>query len=242
VGERLAGFSRQAEGAFVSFVPYRQQHLNDALKLPWTGFHLVTISGKFGAVKTNLGKDDLAAIGAFYKDGLVGVIPVEGIEPRGPSAEVYELSDSQNELAEDLEDEFLYRLAKVDGGYVFNPEGPITVPGIRGAFHSHRQYRILRPDKVIEVSVGLKEYPPFPCGSDKTHQLSKEKMREVLERWERGGRQAIGAVVELADHGSHLFFFWTVNEKGVIPENPAEQMKEVFEKRYILPIFEVEQR
>lgn len=240
--ERLAGYSRQAEGAFVTFVPSLDEQLNGFLRLPWTGFHLATISGRFGTVKTNLAESDFAAIGAFFEGGKVGVIPVEGIDLRGPSIEVYELIDSQNKLVEKLGDGFLMGLRRVEGGYVYDSQGSMRVPGIRGVFHGHRLYQVLRTDKVLVVPVGRKEFPPFPCGSDKMHELSRYGMRKAQEMWEKGGRQAVCAVVELPNHGSHLLFFWTANESGIIPQNPAEQMKEVFERRYLVPIEEVEQR
>lgn len=134
------------------------------------------------------------------------------------------------------------RLRKVPGGYLPDPDGELTVPVWRFIFHPHLGAWIFNPQKVLRVPVSRDEYPPFPCATDLIHRLTKEKLKEAYEMWVTSGKQAVCAVFDLPNHGCHLLFFWTVNEQGIIPENPAEQMKEVFEKRYLLPIFEVEQR
>lgn len=239
--ERLAGFSRQAEGAFIVFVPYKEENFNALLNLPWTGFHLATISGKFGALKTKLQGSDFAAVGAFYKDGLMGIIPVEEIKTRGPSVESYELIDSQNELTKESPAKFLYRLKRAKGGDIISPDGSIIVPGWRGALHFHRDYEIRSPDKVISIPIDREKFPPFPCGSDRTHALSKYALRKALELWEAGGRKAVCALVEIPNHGVHAILFWTANEQGIIPENPVELFEEAIKREWLVFKPEVKQ-
>lgn len=239
--KRLAGYSNQAEGAFMAFVPYLDKELRKRLGLPWDGFHLCTISGRFGAVKTDLQPDDFAAIGAFLGDAKVGVIPVNGKKPKGPSIEAYEFVSPANELAQQMREEFMIRLRKVRGGWKIDPNGEYEVPAVRGIFHFHRDVEI-NSDRVFEIPLDINDYPPVPCGSDLMHRMSKYMMQEGVRAWNNRGRTDFCAAMYVPNHGLHVTIFWTPNEEGIIPDDPAEQFEQLVENGELVFKYQVPQK
>lgn len=239
--KRLAGYSNQAEGAFMAFVPYLDKELREKLGLYWDGFHLCTISGRFGAVKTALQPYDFAAIGAFLGDAKVGVIPVNGKKPKGPSIEAYEFISPANELAQEMGEEFMIRLKKVPGGWKIDPNGEYEVPAIRGIFHFHRAVEI-DSDRAFEIQLDMNDYPPVPCGSDLMHRMSKHMMQEGVRGWNDRGRKDFCAAMYVPNHGLHVPIFWTPNEDGIIPDDPAEQFEQLVKDGELVFRYQVPQK
>lgn len=229
--KRVAGYSRQAEGAFQGFVIMDKKGLvsnPSRLNLPWAGgLPVVSASGRFGVVKTDPKPDDFVPIGGF--DGTKAQIIRTNAGPdKGPSIEAFELIGPQSELVSENPEEYLLRLRKVEGGYIEDPDGSIVVPGLaRAIYHFHRRPIINNPEKVQIVDLDIADYPPAPCGSDILYRLSKEAQRVAHEKWIKGGKKAVATVVKVKNHGIHVIMHWTPDENGVIPPDSPRLFKKI---------------
>lgn len=221
---RLVNYSRQAEGAFMAFepeLPYRPGEAPNLPGLPWTGVSIVTCSGRFGAIKTDLSYSDLDAIVPSEQRDQVAVIPVEGIEPKGPSVEAEEFIFPQVELAEQLK----LALSRVEGGYRRDEQGNIVVPPIRGVVHLHRGFRSPVSGKVLVVPSDIARFPPVGCGVDLMHEMSRDAMKRALDLWLENGQEAICALFYVPNHGTNVFVFWASDNTGLVPEDPFALFK-----------------
>lgn len=223
----IAHFSRQAEGAFMAFEPEIQTNAEDA---PWTGIPIVTTSGKFGAIKTNLRFKDLIPAIPLRKtkpedESKVGIIPVAGQKPRGPSVEAEEFTHPLLELALENPEKYLLRLRKTIGGYVKSLTGDKVVPIVRGVVHLHRGIT-LGEDVQDIFEVDTSEFPAFGCGVDQMQEMSKRVIKTASNRWIERGMKDKMAIFYVPDHGYNIVLFWAEGTNSVIPEDPTTLLKE----------------
>lgn len=228
--ELLAQFSRQAEGAFMEYDPESR-------------CFFVTVSGRFGAVKTNLSDLEVIALSPSQRfKGLVWTVPVEGQNPEiGPSVEAEEFTGPLLELLREDAMRYGIRLQSVNGYYRESREG-VFAPAIGSVIHLHRfvdtEYL---PEEVILVKADIEKYPPVGCGVDKMHEMSKDAMRRAIEEWNAGGRRAKVAVFYVPNHGCNIFLFRAKDENGAIPKDSATFFKELVTSGKLRFTYEVPQ-
>lgn len=207
--QRSVGWGRQAEGALYAWDPELG--------------HIVTASGRFGAVKDRLGLGDITRIKAL-PNGKVGVIPVEGINHKGASQEAEEFIFPQEKLANE--------------GYCFNIGG-VTVPPYRGIIHLHRDF-VAKGNRVGVISTDHRKFPPVGCGVDLMQKMSEDAMRRGIEDWKNSERQLVCLLFYVPNHGTNIFIPWT-KDGGEIPEDPFELFKKVVENGEIQFVKEIRQ-
>lgn len=237
--EKLAQFislairwSRQAEGAFYAHDPtINPGAANSTSK--WSGLPIVTATGRFGAVKTNLQPDELVGIVPTGNTS-IETIGVEGLEIKPPSVEAEEFLLPQVEA--EFEKYYL-RLKKVESGYVEDPEGDIIVSPIRGVVHLHRGVQA-NGERVFEISnadnTDIRKYPPVGCGVDLMHRMSKDAMHRAAEESSARADDPVAASFYVPNHGTNIFVFWAKGEDGVIPEDPFELLKKSIESESLV--------
>jgi hypothetical protein len=210
----LLNYSRQAEGAFWAIdhdLPYSDRRL----RWPARGvFPLVTVSGRYGAVKTELGPDDIVAVIPVGSGG-VEVVPTGDREPRGPSVEA-------EEFTLPLLDMPMLAVGRADGRSTL-------VPPIRAGIHMHRGFVPPSSERVFVIPTDIEAFPPVGCGVDLMHEMSRDAMRRAVHLWEERGRAPVGAVFYVPNHGTNVFLFWTADTRGAIPSDPFELFREVVE-------------
>lgn len=227
----VARFSRQAEGAFMAFDPEIQI---DAVDIPWTGTTVVTSSGRFGAIKTKLGYQDLVTAIPAKKispedEAKVLVVPVTEQKVRGPSVEAEEFTHPLLDLALENSDRYLIRLQRVKEGYVKSEQGNRIVPTVRGIIHLHRGISIVEGIKDI-FEIDTSEFPAFGCGVDLMQEMSRRVIKIATDTWIERGRKDKAVIFNVPNHGYNIVLFWTENENGIIPADPADQLKTAISK------------
>ena len=201
--------------------------------LPWTGLPVVTSSGRFGTVKTDLQLDDLVPVVPLKVqsekgfDLKVGTLPVEGYRVKKPSVEAEEFTHPLLDLSEVDREKYLLRLTKVDGGYVYDREGDIVVPPFRGVIHLHRGFSLKDSPRVAGVDADISRFPPVGCGVDLMFGMSHDAMKRAFDLWLQGGRRASVLAFPVPNHGTNLFVTWAIDENGVIPDYPFASVEEV---------------
>ena len=233
----LARWSRQAEGAFMAFDPEIRV---TGVELPWAGLPILTSSGRFGAVKTDLTRDDLVAV-VPRADGMVEVPLVGGNERKGPSVEAEEFTIPLLGLASEYPGQFLIRLSRVENGYILDSNGDIVVPCIRGVIHIHRGFESFLPENIIATPANLREFPPVGCGNQLMQVMSKDAMKRAVYLWHESGQKIEMSPFYVPNHGTNFFIFWTPNKDGTIPLDPFEQFKNAVQQGELVLTQEVPQ-
>lgn len=230
--EKLAGYSKQAEGAFMAFDPEIQSAIGEQIL---TGVPIVTCSGKFGAVKTNLSYEDLVAIALrLGEKNTMYSLPVGDKKPNGASVEADEFMRPIYKLAKKDTDKYTVKLSRVFDaqgqliGYRKDPKGDIVAPAIRGIIHKHRGLQYAASDgSILKLEIDIQKYPPSGCGSDGMQETSEEMMIMAIDEWKKQGCVASAAEFGVTNHGSNTLIFWKENKDGIIPLDPFEQFKEL---------------
>lgn len=230
VVSRIAGYNRQAEGAFGFWDPKLQKYV-------------VTCTGKLGAVKTDLGLRDMVAVEPNDHGG-VNKIRVGEIDPNDPSVEAEEFVIPMTKLAERLR----LKVKKTENGYesiamisksgfilsetVQQPEALLTdnqgdedvdyLPPILGIVHIHRGIKEINENEIIRVDTS--QFDPVGCGVDAMNEMSQYVMDKSLELamafYKRTGRMPKCSVFDVPNHGTNALVFPSVDqETGLIPEN-----------------------
>ncbi|MCX7720801.1 MAG: hypothetical protein N2Z64_05895 [Dictyoglomus thermophilum] len=211
---RLVNYSRQAEGAFIAFEPEIKPPQEFNLM---NGIFIVTCSGKYGTVKSNLSYKDLAPI-IPLKNGKVGLIKKEKEENLGPSVE-----------AEEFTLPLLNIKTKID-----------LYPPIIGVVHLHRGYKIKQfSTKFFEIPIDIKDYPPVGCGVDLMQEMSKYAMKKAVELWEEKKKLPYFALFYVPNHGTNIFIFPKDNLN--IYEDPFYYFKEAINLEEVVFIEDVPQ-
>lgn len=203
---RLVNYSRQAEGAFMAFEP--------EIKPPkdfnfMDGVFIVTCSGKYGTVKSNLSYKDLAPV-IPLKKGKVGVFKKENEETLGPSVEAEEFTLPLLEMKEKFD-----------------------YPPIIGVVHLHRGYKILNlSSKFFDIPIDIREYPPVGCGVDLMQEMSKYAMKKAVEIWKERKKIPYFALFYVPNHGTNIFIF--PKDSFNIYEDPFCYFKEIVESKELI--------
>lgn len=215
----LLNYSRQAEGAFWA-VDHALRYSDGRMPWPSRGvLTLVTVSGRYGARKTDLGPDDIVAV-LPRAQGTVEVLAVDGREPKGPSVEAEEFTLPLREIAS-------ARLVDSPEGPRLVREGGREVPAVRAGVHLHRGFEVRDAGRVFVIPTDVREYPHVGCGVDLMHGMSSYAMCEAVQRWEDGGRRAQAAVFYVPNHGVNIFLFWSADARGVIPDDPFHHFRQL---------------
>jgi hypothetical protein len=138
---------------------------------PESGTTMVTASGSWDVDKRTLRREEVVPI--TRKDEVVVVLAPEGIRPKGPSVEAWEV------LAL-LEAVPRVRVARhASGAWALDPDGEVEVPIVRGGIHTHVGVTGI-DEGVVEVVPANREVFPygFGCGTD----LMCEVARDVAKR------------------------------------------------------------
>lgn len=253
--EFLASFASQAEGAFMAFDPEYDLHIPG---VEWNGSAFVTISGKFGALKTHLYPEDIDIGFPWHRaeGSTVGVVPIvkmrrdirindktgrrdlfiNKVKTRGPSVEASEFLLPLEGLFNDYKNSPIL-LRKVEGGYIYDEvSGDKKVPPIRGVIHMHRDFDVQdQSGEVIVVPTNITKYPAVGCGVDAMEEMSKYAMKEAVRLWEAGDRKAKYAVFSVPNHGTNVFVFWHGDiDTGIIPADPFVQFRQSVENGEII--------
>ncbi len=244
---KLAGYSKQAEGAFQGYFNFHD--LTKILKLPFDMVPFCTISGRFGAVKTNLTFDDFSVIAGFENNTAL-VIPIEGKKSKGPSIETAELIETDIKLAQENPLKYTVRLKKTDNGFLLDDQGKITGPVVAAKIHLHRGVNLQdgshqpnglelsRSGNFIFIPMNTEVDPPAPCGSDLQKHHTEKYMRLAIEEWIKSEKNLDGAIIEMANHGCLVLLFWSKSD----PRHPLERLKEAINNREIEFSFPVPQK
>ncbi len=210
---RIVNYSRQAEGAFMAFSPEIKISIPNNF---YDGVFVVTCSGKYGVVKTDLSYGDLAGV-IPLENRKVGVLRVEGEDVKGPSVEAEEFTIPLYEMRE------RYLIVKSN----------FKIPPIRAVVHLHRGYEIMEEsEEFFEIKVDIEEYPPVGCGVDLMHEMSKYAMEKAVKGWLERERRPNFAIFNVPNHGTNIFLFWK-DLSGEFLRDPFYFLKEAIEKNCI---------
>lgn len=209
---RIVNYSRQAEGAFMAFAPELNFPIADN---PYDGIFVITCSGKYGTVKTDLTYKDLAPV-IPIKNSKVGVLKIEGEIVKGPSVEAEEFTIPLYELR----DKFIY----IDD---------YKLPIIRAVIHIHRGYEILKTSEdFFEIPSDIDEYPPVGCGVDLMLEMSKYAMRYAIELWLKKDKKPKISLFKVPNHGTNIFIFWD-KSLNISSDDPFYYFKFFVEEGYL---------
>ncbi|WPO70374.1 hypothetical protein [Streptomyces sp. KN37] len=122
---------------------------------------VVTASGSWDVDKRDLRENEVTVLHPHPRDGRLQVLAPEGIDPKGPSVEAWEVCALLSAVP-------TVRLGRsATGHWVPDPHGERTAPLIRGGVHAH--VGVSRADAaVIESVLPNRELYPygFGCGTD----------------------------------------------------------------------------
>jgi hypothetical protein len=121
---------------------------------------MVTASGSWEVDKRALDRDEVVAIGGI-RDGRLQVLVPEGVRPKGPSVEGWEIYQLLTAVRR-------ARVSRLPSGrWVPDARGAAEVPLIRGGFHAHVGVTAADP-AVIESMAANRSILPygFGCGTD----------------------------------------------------------------------------
>lgn len=209
---RIVNYSRQAEGAFMAFAP----ELNFPIaNNPYDGLFVITCSGKYGTVKTDLTYKDLVPV-VPLEDNKVGVLKIEQENIKGPSVEAEEFTTPLFEFR----DKFILLKSH-------------KLPIIRAVIHIHRGYEILRfSEDVFEVPSNIEEYPPVGCGVDLMLEMSRYAMRYAIEEWLKRDKKPKISLYRVPNHGTNIFIFWDKSYNDCLTD-PFYYFKLFIEEGYL---------
>lgn len=198
---RIADYSQQAEGAIYYFDPT-------------ANMAVVTATGRFGSVKTDLKTDDLVPI--EFGEEKLSRWGVEGLKIKEQSVEAQEFLLPQIQLAKDFD----IRIVQDGQVYHYDSTGQ-KMPPIRAIFHMHRGVDINNnniPILIPDVTIN----PPVGCGVDLMEEISKKMMTQALYCWEKSNRTLPYIITDVPNHGLNVMFFWTEDNQGKIHNNPFD--------------------
>jgi hypothetical protein len=229
---QLINYARQAEGAFMTVDPI----LGREIGLDQNWLPVVTSSGRFGTLKTNLeAKDMVGVMSVEPESDDVYVFPVKELDQKGPSVEASEfVGPLFNGSLPNI------RISQTEGGYVIDPNGELEVPPIRGVIHIHRGYLPPSSEKIISLNADISKFPPVGCGVDLMLQMSQDAMNRAVQLWEMNDREPIAAAFTVPNHGTNMFVFWG-QENGVIPTDPFKLLKQEIDDQGLQFVSEVPQ-
>jgi hypothetical protein len=222
----LLNYSRQAEGAFWA-VDHAMRYSDGRMPWPSVGsLTLVTVSGRYGARKTDLAPDDIVGV-LPRPQGTVEVVAVGGRDPKGPSVEAEEFTLPLREIEP-------VRVVETPRGLKLTSDGGRKVPAVRAGVHLHRGFQVRDSDRVLVIPTDIREYPHVGCGVDLMHAMSSYAMREAVARWEKSGRKAEAALFYVPNHGVNIFLFWSADEHGIIPADPFQHFRRLVDEEAIV--------
>lgn len=122
---------------------------------------VVTASGSWGVDKRSLREDEVTVLHPRTRDGRLRVLAPEGLDPKGPSVEAWEVCALLSAVP-------TVRLGRSGSGHwVPDPDGERAAPLVRGGVHAH--VGVDRADAAVIESVppNRERYPyGFGCGTD----------------------------------------------------------------------------
>jgi len=191
----FTSWAQQAEGAFYAYDPEQG--------------HTVTVTGQFGAVKSNLEYNDIVAFD--LAGDRLQMVQVGDVKPKSPSVEAREFAKPNERLMDEYE-------VTVDGR---------KMPPVRSIIHLHRDFvpSSINSSNIIIVPNDFDKYPPVGCGVDMMEAMSEYAMTNAVKKWIEGGRKAKIAVFYVPNHGINVFSFWSPDESGKIPADPYFHFK-----------------
>ncbi|MBI2597549.1 hypothetical protein HYW41_05335 [Candidatus Daviesbacteria bacterium] len=215
--KNVAKFGQAAEGAYVGY--------DDDLLIPGftnePGTTVITRSGQWGTVKTNIKQGDLNAAKPTKDFENVVSIGMSGVEFRGSSVEAIELVNTQ--LALIARDHARFGLRK----------GFDWVPPIIFQLHLHNliDHRYL-PEKIFSIPWDVNNHPVGSCGKDSMKHLVESATAAAIDEWKKHGMVDRIAFTYIPNHGQIIFVFRTPDEE------PVEVMRDtlgLLEKATFIP-------
>lgn len=197
VVKHVAGFGKQAEGAFYGF--------DDDLFIPGFSDHpgvaVITRSGKWGTVKTNIQAEDLNAAKPTEDFGNVVSIGMAGVEFQGSSVEAIELVNTQPKLIAKDPQRFGIRRD-------YNPTQAIMY---QLHLHNLLDARSL-PQGIFPIPWDFRNHPVGSCGKDSMLRLLEYATVNGIDQWKERGMVDRIAFCYLPNHGQVIFIFRTPAE------------------------------
>ncbi|MTE22348.1 hypothetical protein F0L17_25250 [Streptomyces sp. TRM43335] len=122
---------------------------------------VVTASGSWDVDKRTLRRDEATVLGRETVDGRLRVLAPEGLDPKGPSVEAWEVCALLAAVPK-------VRLGRgASGGWVLDPDGEREAPVVRGGVHAHVGVDRADSDVIESVPPNRELYPyGFGCGTD----------------------------------------------------------------------------
>lgn len=205
VVRKVAGYGIQAEAAFYGF--------DDGLFIPGFSDHpgvaVITRSGKWGTVKTNIQPADLNAAKPTEDFGNVVSIGMAGVEFQGSSVEAIELVNTQQKL-----------IAKDPQRFGISKDYVRTQPIIfQLHLHNLLDARYL-PQGIFPIPWDFRNHPVGSCGKDSMMHLLEYATVNGIDKWKERGMVDRIAFCYLPDHGQVIFVFRTPTE------SPSEVMSD----------------
>jgi hypothetical protein len=153
--ERLLGIKGFSEGMLFAYDPSLE-----AL--------LVTASGSWEVDKRALRRDEVIPVRAG-RDGRLEVLAPEGVDPKGPSVEAWEMVALLDAVPR-------VRLRPDgDGGWLPDPDGEVEAPVIRGGVHVHVGVTGVDQTVVESLPANREQFPfGFGCGTDLMCQVAED--------------------------------------------------------------------
>lgn len=203
--ERFFGLKGFSEGMIFAFDPD-------------TGTTMVTASGSWDVDKRALRREEVIPLGSL-RDGRLEVLAPEGVRPKGPSVEAWEVVSL-------LESVPRVRLSRSpSGAWILDPAGPVEAPIVRAGIHAHVGVTAVDEAVVETVPANRRLFPyGFGCGTD----LMCEVARDAAAR-----SRAIGdpddprAYVRwpMLYHGDTTVELW----KPGVPSTPLEGLLDLYD-------------
>lgn len=196
----VAKMGQAAEGAFVGY--------DDGLLIPGftnePGTSVITRSGQFGTVKTNIQPQDLNAAKPTNWFGNVVSIGMSGKEFAGSSVEAIELVNTQLVLM--AKDPVRFGIRK----------GFDWVPPMIFQLHLHNLIdRRYLPEKIFSIPWDANNHPVGSCGKDSMKRLVEYATAHGIDEWKKRGMTDRIAFTYIPNHGQIIFVFRTPNEDPI---------------------------
>lgn len=122
---------------------------------------VVTASGSWDVDKRTLRRDEVTVLGRDTAGGRLRVLAPEGVDPKGPSVEAWEVCALLAAVPR-------VRLGRGPSGeWVLDPDGEREAPVVRGGVHAHVGVGRADPAVIESVPPNRELYPyGFGCGTD----------------------------------------------------------------------------
>ena len=202
---KVADYAQQAEGASYGW--------DDNMFIPGfsdkQGVHIITRSGQWGTVKTNIQPSDLNAAKSTSDFGNVVSIGMSGVKFKGSSVEAIELVNTQPKL-----------IAKDPQRFGIRKDYVMTQP-IQYQLHLHNliDHRY-HPDRIFSIPWDFRNHPVGSCGKDSMVRLLEYGTIYGIDEWKNRGMVDRIAFIYIPNHGQLIFVFRTPTEE------PIEVMKD----------------